>query len=242
MKKPTLFLAVFLLKLTVSFSQKKETFKIFKFHPFSLITGSMNVSQEVFNEKMNRSTVVMLGLRYVKNSSTNTYNSSPVEQFNNWKGVALGLERRFYVPSFKTGENNRLFNEKSHYGIYLSTGLRLDYNINDYEKGGYNTIQDPANPTIYKNQFVNNSGKISYLGVMPNMNLGVQFTLFQNLYIDTYIGGGIRFMQKNIIKQKIDNFAYTYYYGNGIQSGAVENFVIKEGVQPNFGFTLGIRI
>jgi hypothetical protein len=93
-------------------------------------------------------------------------------------------------------------------------------------------------------KFYRNSGRISYLGVMPNMNIGLQFTIFQNLYIDTYIGGGIRFLSQKKSKEIKDivpqNVHLSGYYG-GNDNGALTTFVIREGVQPNFGFSLGLN-
>jgi hypothetical protein len=79
---------------------------------------------------------------------------------------------------------------------------------------------------------------------MPNMNIGLQFTLFQNLYIDTYIGGGIRFISQKITNQKVDTIptnATNYGYYGVNDNSALTTFIIKEGVQPNFGFALGLN-
>lgn len=225
----------------------EKPLKIFKFQPFSLITGSMNVGQEFFNNSRTRSTVVGIGVRYInRKNDINDYNgaNSPYQQKSKWQGATVSLERRFYVPGFFSGDKYSFINNKSKFGIYLSPGLKVEYNANDYDKGGFYQINDATKPNNVNSKFYQNSGKISYLGIMPNMNIGLQFTIFQNLYIDTFIGGGIRFISQKLTNEKIDtvptggvNFGY---YGS-VDNGALKAFVIKEGVQPNFGFSLGLN-
>jgi hypothetical protein len=220
-----------------------KSLKIFKFQPFSLITGSMNFNQEVFNKSRTRSTVFGIGLRYV-NKENDVYNydsfanPTPYTQTNKWQGVTASVDRRFYVPGFFSGDKYTFINEKAKFGVYLATGLKLEYNINNYDNSNYINIPDD-DKVNYTFELSKNIGKVSYLGIMPNVNIGMQFTLFQNLYIDTYIGGGIRFLSKKINNEVNDGppNGYNYY----VNSSAIETFVIKEGVQPNFGFALGLN-
>lgn len=228
-------------------AQKTEDkpLKIFKFHPFSLVTGSMSFSQEMYNKDKNKSTVISLGLRYINNENIAqdySYSSAkPIQQHNKWTGGHLSVDRRFYVPAFQNGEKLSFINEKAQFGVYLSTGIKVDFNTNDYDKSFYGSIPDSLKQGGTKIQRIDNAGKIRYLGFMPNMNIGMQFTLFQNLYMDLFIGGGLRIVSKTIISQKQTDYASGYYYNNSIQTGAVENFIVREGVQPNFGFALGLN-
>ncbi|WP_255066535.1 hypothetical protein [Lacihabitans sp. LS3-19] len=239
--KKYLFSLVFF-AVSIANAQEKNL-KIFKFQPFSLITGSMNFNQEIFNKSQTRSTVFGIGLRYVnKDNEVYNYdnfgNSTPYTQTNKWQGATASVDRRFYVPGFFSGDKYTFINEKAKFGVYLSAGLKLEYNINNYDNSSYIYIPDTTKlNSTYK--LSKNTGKVSYLGIMPNMNIGMQFTLFQNLYIDTYIGGGIRFISKKISNEVNDGPAngYNYY----VNSNAIETFVIKEGVQPNFGFSLGLN-
>lgn len=243
MKKYTYLLFALMLSAFATKAQEKvEKLKIFKYHPFSLITGSLNVSQEIFNESSKRSFVIGLGIRYINKKEDYNYygaTTSTYEQFNKWQGGTVWAERRFYVPGLWTGDRYGFKNEKVKFGVYLAPGLKVEYNSNNYDKGGYNVIYPPQKPDTPITQFINNSGKINYMGIMPNMNLGMQFTLFQNLYIDTFIGGGIRFLSKKVINEKIDQGSGNGYF-YGVRTEAIENFVIKEGVQANFGFGLGV--
>ena len=243
MKKLILSLILFTGLYANAQEVKDKNLKIFKFQPFSLITGCMNFNQEMFNKERTRSTVIGLGIRYVNKKNENSYYGTSVlnyTQLNKWQGVTASIERRLYVPGFFSGDKFSFINKKASFGVYFAPGIKAEFNQNKYDKGGYNQIIDNTKPNNYDFVFVKNEGKVNYLGVMPNMNIGMQFTLFQNLYIDTYIGGGIRFLSKKVIESKGDSNA-PGYYSNGFSSGAIETFIIKEGVQPNFGFALGLN-
>jgi hypothetical protein len=234
-----------LLFLSLSaYSQEAERIKIFKFHPFSLVTGSLNASQEYFSKDQKKSFIVGLGLRYVNRKATqNSYlpGSNSIDPYNKWQGLNLSLERRFYVPGFYSGENFSFISKKALFGVYLSAGAKLEYNVNEFDNTFINTtFSQQGNTPSYEK--IIDTGKYSYLGVVPNLNMGMQFTLFQNLYLDINIGGAIRFIDKTTLRESRNTGSSTYYYNNGLQKEAIETFIIKEGVQGNFGFGLGLRL
>ncbi|MBK9508072.1 MAG: hypothetical protein IPP61_18735 [Cytophagaceae bacterium] len=241
MKKTTTILSLILFLSINLMAQEQKRTKIFKYHPFSLITGSFNLSQEIFNKENTKSTVIGLGIRYVNKESDNNYygSSTTYEQFNKWQGASVWVDRRFYVPAFQSGEKYGFNNEKVKFGVYLAPGLKLDYNYNNYDNGYYSMNYNQAGQAIDPVLYINN-GKTSYLSAFPNVNIGMQFTLFQNMYIDTFIGGGVKFISKNIIADNSPqggNYGYSY-----VTTDAIETFVIREGVRPNFGFSLGINL
>jgi hypothetical protein len=241
MKKATTFLALFLLISLGLQAQEEEKTKIFKYHPFSLITGSFNLSQEIFNKDNTKSTVIGLGIRYVNKESNNNYysGSTAYEQFNKWQGASVWVDRRFYVPAFQSGNKYGFNNEKVKFGVYLAPGIKFDYNYNNYDNGYYSNNYNPSGQPIDPVLFVNN-GKTSYLSAFPNMNIGMQFTLFQNMYVDMFIGGGVKFISKKILDENNhQDGSYGYSY---VTTEAIEAFVIREGVRPNFGFSLGINL
>ncbi|MCU0324603.1 MAG: hypothetical protein MUF45_05045, partial [Spirosomaceae bacterium] len=88
------------------------------------------------------------------------------------------------------------------------------------------------------NEFVRYKGKIDYLGGTAGVNIGYQFTLFQHLYIDTYLGGGLRLLSKNENIQRQQQQIGYYYNGD---NGAILEFVDKAGVVPNAGITVGVN-
>ncbi len=225
-------------------SQDLKPIKIFKFHPFSLGTGSLSVSQERFNKEATKSTIIGIGLRYVNNKSQ-TYLQNPgfsevIPQFNKWQGATLSLERRIYVPGFAGNEKNKFLNEDALFGVYFSGGVKIEYNVNNYDNSRSVFVNEP-NSSSGKQIKVIDTGTKQYIGVLPNLNMGVQFTLFQNLYTDIQIGGAIRFLKAKTLKTKQDIAGDSYYY-NGLNREFINSFVIKEGVQANFNFGLGLRL
>ena len=240
--KKTLFICLLLANFT--FGQDVKPIKIFKFHPFSLATGSLSVSQERFNKEATKSTIIGIGLRYINNKSQtylqNATFSEVIPQFNKWQGATLSLERRLYVPGFFGSEKNSFLNDKALFGIYFSGGAKMEYNVNNYDNSRVSYVNDPKTSSGTQVKVVDTATK-QYIGILPNLNLGVQFTLFQNLYTDIQIGGAIRFLQSKTLKSKQDVTGDNYYY-NGLNKELIGAFVIKEGVQANFNFGLGLRL
>ena len=149
-----LFFAAFLA------NAQEKNLKIFKFQPFSLITGSMNFNQEIFNNSRTRSTVIGLGLRYVNREndiySYDTFgNSLPYTQTNKWQGATASIDRRFYVPGFYSGDKFTFINDKAKFGVYLSAGLKLEYNINNYDNSNYYYVTDSTKLNTYKSLLIN---------------------------------------------------------------------------------------
>lgn len=244
MKKVLLFTIV-LFSTTISYAQQAEKLSIFRFQPFSLITGSLNFGGEFFNERQTRSTVVGIGIRYVNKEYDANYdylNQTPYTQLNKWQGGTISIERRFYVPGFYTGEHYKFLNENARLGIYFAPQVKGEFNNNKYDFSSYYQVYKPETPNDYTTAFYENSGKINYLSIMPSMNIGLQFTLFQNLYIDTSIGGGIRILSKKVIESKLSTGTGSYSNYYNVDTPAIDQFIIKEGVQPNFSFALGLNL
>jgi hypothetical protein len=240
MKKLILILV---LLSTGAIAQENKKMKIFKFHPFSLVTGSMNVSEEIFNKEDTKSFVVGLGVRYVNKkdliSFQNGTNLETIQQFNKWQGTTVSIERRLYVPGFFGGDKSAFATDKGRFGIYFSGGSKFEYNVNSYDNSRQGYINDPKtnSGTTIK---VIDQAKTQYIGIVPNLNLGMQFTVFQNLYTEIQIGGAIRFISKKVLESKRENNNDPYY--GSLNREAINAFILKEGVQANFGFGLGLRL
>jgi hypothetical protein len=241
MKK--VFTLIALVFVLISRGQAQEKLKVFKFQPLPLATSMLAFGIESFNEDRTRSTVFNLGIRYKKDNDRNySYAESSVgggdfiNQFSDWKGIMGSLERRFYVPEFMDKEANMLNQKGSQSGVYFSPSLRIDFNQSDYDRSYYNYIYIPETQT-QTSELLANSGKINFIGIMPSLNFGVQFTIFQYAYIDLHIGGGIRVQWENLVEQQ--SSGNNSYYREG---GIIEGLVIKEGVQPTGGITFGLKL
>jgi hypothetical protein len=235
-----------ILLLLLSFgtlAQEKKNLKIFKFHPISLVSGSLNLSQEIFNKELSKSFLVGIGVRYLNLKDIYSYqygsSSSPINQFNKWQGATLSLERRIYVSGFKEVDKNILMNQKGFFGLYFSGGTKLEYNYNYFDNSRIISKYDPKTSANTEISIID-KGKVKYMGILPNINIGIQITLFQNLYTDINFGGGIRFLNKNIVS--FEKNTYENFYSDSLALETINSFVIQEGVQPNFNFTLGFKL
>lgn len=239
MKKQSIFTVLFLSFLVSAFAQgnPEKTLTIMKFYPFGLVTNSLQLGLEKFNKDNNRSTNVIFGIRYKKSNGNIQFdaNGNSFENYNNWAGASILFERRIYIPKFKSKFIDENPERPFKYGVYLAPFLKVDYNVRDFDNSfyAYNNINGQS---IY--EFVRNKGKINYFGGTGGLNIGYQFTVFQHLYIDTYLGGGLRLLNK---KENVEfnRPAGVFYYSS--DNGAILEFVDKAGVVPNAGITVGVN-
>ena len=234
MKRNTILLWVLLLATLTTEAQEKT--KLFRFNPTQLITSTLSVGFESFNEDLSRSSVLNLGIRY-KSDDNLYYGSSTrsTDQFDYWKGITANYEYRFYIPSFKKKAPNWLNEDYGQSGVYLAPNFRFDYNNHKYDRSYYDFKYDGNTQEEF---LVTDKGTINYLGFMPAISMGVQFNVFQHGYIDLYIGGGLRINAVNEL-QKTNSDGGSYYYGS---SNAITELIIREGVRPTGGITFGIKI
>lgn len=240
-KKGKLLILLLLSPVLLSAQQKADkNLKVFKFDPLPLATSALSFGYETFNNDRSRSWEFHLALRY--KTDTDFYYDRPagadeLEPFADWKGAMVSAERRFYVPQFKDRGPNIFNQEFSQSGVYFAPSLRFDFNQNKYDQGRYeyqyNPETDKSNYTL-----ITDKGKVNYSSIMPALNFGVQFTIFQYAYIDLHVGGGIRFQSENILEQEKSGTNYSYYNNDN----AITTFVLKEGVQPTGGITFGLRL
>ncbi|MGR3809382.1 hypothetical protein [Jiulongibacter sp. NS-SX5] len=241
MKKIYVSLLALWMVPVLSYAQKEEKLKIFKFDPLPLTTSALSFGVESFNAERTRSMDIHLGLRYKKDNSTYYYETpvggEQLDPFTDWKGFQLTVARRFYVPAFKDRDPNIFNQETSQSGVYFAPSLRVDFNQNEYDQSRYvGQYKQETNTTEYI--LITDKGKTNYSAVMPALNFGVQFSLFQYGYIDLHVGGGIRFQSENTINKEFTGVNSSYY-----RSGdAINNFILKEGVQPTGGITFGLRL
>jgi hypothetical protein len=239
MKKILLLSAIYFICLSLNAQTKSiesRPFGTLKFYPLGLVTNSLQLGTEQFNKENNRSLVAILGLRYRKGNRNNIFSSSN-QGYNNWKGASLLLERRIYIPKFKFRNHLQKPDQLFGSGVYVAPYLKADYNVNDVD---FTVFKNEVQGGVNKNTYVNTVGKINYFSGTGGINIGYQVTLFQYLYLDMFLGGGLRILNKNDkTKDTIvgNNGFYESYYNNG----AIETFVTREGVVPNGGISIGVR-
>lgn len=225
------------------FSQDK--FKIFRFNPGQLVTSTLSMGLESFNESKSHSNIINLGIRYNGRNNFNYYGvlsddqGNVIDQYDTYKGLTLQYEHRFYIPSFIEGKPSFLNREHSDYGVYLAPNIRFDYNYHDFDNSYFENVPSKTNPSIYEFGKVINTGKSSIFGIMPAINLGFQFNVFQYGYVDLYLGGGLRINNEKEIARERSGSTYANY---SISNGAIERFILNEGVIPTGGITFGVKI
>jgi hypothetical protein len=224
MKKLFSFI-ILVLSFNISFGQEPANNPktiVYKFHPVDLSTSSLVFGRESFNTAKTRSTVLSVGVRYknVRDLNNSGLTTTNVEEFNKWTGVSFTVERRIFVPKFgntKEGSEH-LGNE---WGIYFSPSLKVDRNVNRVQ-GGYNGFRESSR---------------AFTGIKPSINIGIEFTIFKNLYMDAYVGGGIRFLSKSPLSS--DYNQNNQFLG---ESFLIKTIVNAEGVRPNGGLTFGLKL
>ncbi len=249
-KITTMLLAVGLLlgQFLHTFAQEKEPEKLvlLKLYPIPLATSSMAFGAEIFNKDKTRSTNVILGIRY----SNEAMNSSAIiggknesiDNFSKWSGLTGQIERRMYVPAFTRLEKGTWLDNYGSLGVYWAPTLKMDYSVNDFDKSFFDYSRGNNNGSgSFEPMKVTNLGKISYVGVTPSLNIGLQFTMFQYLYLDFSIGAGLRLLDTNVISQEQSGGnAGQYSNYNGLSTN-IDRAIQNDGVQVTGGISIGVK-
>ena len=179
---------------------------VVKLHPQQFIDKTFFLSLEKFNKKFENSFSIGLGLT----SSNNYVNES---------GYKAEFQYRYFPLKF--AEKKRQ-NSKSPYfgGIYAGIFLNHSYNVGESKYFSYNGGPDPVEIT----------NKHTVTAFNPGVLIGYQQTIFEILYIEAFVGGGIR--TASIADTNPDEF----YYNNGIFD---EDY---RGVFPKIGFSIGLGL
>jgi hypothetical protein len=230
-----------------TFAQEKEPEKLvlLKLYPLPLATSSMAFGAEMFNKDKTRSTNVMLGIRYSNEANI----QSSLRDENAWIGLLGQIERRIYVPKFKQFDKGTWIDKNGSLGIYWSPTLKMDYSINDFNRKYYNPLFDRINPNSSETEVITDIGKVSYTGITPSLNIGLQFTMFQYLYLDFSIGAGMRLLDINVMSDDGSggsgkNVFWTtgeYINYSGLSSN-IYQAIRNDGVQVTGGISIGVKL
>lgn len=192
---------------------------VLKLSPFHFFDRQLSLTGDFFDKSYRRSTAITLNLIYADNSRVYDV------------GTSLQMERRFFPRGFMPDTSNPNRNGAS--GFYFGMGLQLGYSeYNDLERYR-SSIYDPnTGMMIYTNDDVS----ITSMWASPMVSLGYQLILWDALYLDAYVGGGIKFNQteKKANKKSLD--IDQYYQDPDIISRHYK------GIIPRVGITLGIGL
>jgi hypothetical protein len=201
-----------------TFAQDPEPLSrsVFKLSPQHFIHNSLKVGLERFNPTHASSFTF-----FVTGMMENTMQSYG-EGYN---GVAGELQLRKYISPMKsqTSRHNKTYHQGVYGALYLQGG-----HFSDKFKGESGYI-DPVTGA-YVTEKYDYSEKILNGGL--GFTIGYQKTLWQVIFIEGFVGGGIQFAGRKLTGAVSD---YRYYY-QGIVSP------LYEGILPKIGMNIGIGL
>ena len=184
---------------------------VLKLSPFHFFDRQLSLTGDFFNKDFKRSTAVTLNLIYADNSSIYDV------------GTSVFIERKFFPRGFQVDTSS--FNRNSASGFYFGLGVQ----------GGYSEFIErdmyPYDSMGNLLKFSDSDIKITSMWVAPMVSVGYQFILWDALYLDAFVGGGIKFNDT----QKNENYA-KYFNNPNIFSR------YYKGIMPRVGITLGIGL
>ncbi|HOY96749.1 MAG TPA: hypothetical protein PK509_13480 [Catalimonadaceae bacterium] len=164
--------------------RKKKTIRI---SPFHLFDNQFNVSWEFFNPGYSRSHVITASIIYADNASKSD------------GGFSIDYQGRIYPRTFKP-DSLAIYNNSAS-GFYMGLGLQAGY----CEFRNKNLQRDIYTNTPYGGQYrtqVPVNVMTNNLWVNPYIGLGYQFILWESLYADLFVGGGLKI--NNVSKSSPD--------------------------------------
>jgi hypothetical protein len=208
-----LTLFVYLLLLS-SFSQAQETTPSFtipravaKIAPLYFFNNTLDLGVEVFNSKFTKSFNASVGLR------------SGGINYVDGKGLGIEVGYRKYVSPMKLHTRKT---KEFYQGIYYSLFFR-----GDYFKGTENNYYYDYNSG---NQYSGFTRKTNSIG--PGFTIGLEKTFWEIIFIDFYIGGGIKFSDVEISGNPMNS----YYRDYDIMDPGYE------GIYPKIGAKIGVGL
>ena len=185
---------------------------VIKLSPLHFFDRSIQVNGELF--KKNFKTSLLLGF-------TGTYRSDK-EVID--KGGSLEIQFRHYPRTFRADTNNWYRNSAA--GFYV--GLSASVGVNAY--------------TVLTQSYVSSTQTLEYSTtansqwVTPSVLIGYQLIVWESMYLDFYVGGGI----------KLNNVEKSTNIPGADPDDQLNNTSLFSryytGVLPKLGFTLGIGL
>lgn len=223
-------------------SEPPKGLTLFKFYPLPLVTNAMSFGVEKMNASQTRSTGIAVGIRY-RRAEENVYNpylapNASMDNFNQWQGGFVHLERRFYVPVFKRHENGTWLDAKGSTGVYWAPTLLVDYSVNSFDRSGYETsFPDQSGQPVVRT--FTNRGDVRLFSVKPSLVMGVQYSLFEHLYLDMSLGAGLRWLSKTEDLDAGNGQPMGYYSSN--LTNATDELMYRAGVRVSGQIAIGVK-
>ena len=180
---------------------------VVKIHPQQFVDNTFYLSLEKFNKEFKNSINVGLGL---------TASNGDINQ----SGYKAEVQYRYFPLKFSERKNRRN-NSTYHGGIFTGVYVHNSYNVRKSQYFSYD--ETSPEPTLVES-------KEKVLAFNPGVVIGYQKTFFEKLYLEVFVGGGIR-------TAITSGASPEYFFDNGDVFG--EKY---EGVFPKIGFSIGIGL
>jgi hypothetical protein len=190
---------------------------VMKLSPFHFFDRQLSITGELFGHDYKRSLCISLAMIYADNSKVYDV------------GTSITLERRFYPRGFNPDTSNR--NRNTATGFYFGMGAQVGYSEYNDRTNYSNGYYDPMTGNYF---YYNDNVTITSAWITPNITLGYQFILWDALYIDAYVGGGVKVNDTKKTSKNIGIDFSRYYSDPDILSR------YYKGVVPRVGLTLGM--
>jgi hypothetical protein len=213
---------------------------VLKLSPFHFFDNQLSLTGEFFNKDFKRSTAITLNLIYVDNSRIYDV------------GTSLNVERRFFPRGFNPDTTNWLRNSAR--GFYFGLGVQLGYSeynnpdetLAPITKTEVVTIKNPGRPDstyTYKSETVKQfNAVIKNTWVAPHVSIGYQLVLWEALFIDVFVGGGIRFNSSDLFNKTQPELNEIFPNPLPLYSNPDVTSRYYKGIIPRVGLTLGIGL
>lgn len=192
---------------------------IFKLSPQHFIDNSLKVGVERFNTDHSGSFAIFLTGR-LENNRESLY------ELQGYSGAAGEVQFRKYISPMKLRTSRK--NNTYHQGVYgaayiqggaYSGGFEDEYSVYDPNSGSYVPMHYEYTERITNGGF--------------GFTIGYQKTLWQVIFLEAFIGGGVQFSDVNISGNKPED---SFYYYSGISDPAYK------GILPKIGLHIGIGL
>lgn len=214
MKTPRL---IFAITLTTCFAASAQSDNekqfilpkaVFKISPQHFFNSTFQFGTELFNGTWSRSANIDVGIR------------SGSQSYNDVKGFSTEIGYRKYVKpmTLRTRKSSRQFYQGVYYNFFVSGSYFSGY------QDGYR--YDSSGAPVYNNP------KVTFKSYGAGFYMGLQKTLWEVVFMDVYVGGGIKVTETNRSRQ-IGNF---YYDDDNFSEPGFE------GIYPKIGVKFGIGL
>lgn len=200
-----IFITALMLLSSIGFAQAQRT-HLLKLSPQHFAVNTFKVDWE-FSSGQNGSWVISPYITARDQYSDSTSWGDKV------LGTGIGLNRKVYVAG-QTGEALTGL-----YGMFSGTYNFYKTKYNDYDY----TYSGPPN---YVTTYVYSQRNQDIHSASLSFSIGYQFTIKKLVYVDTFLGGGIRYSNTSTNDDYYSSFADFAY----------------SGIEPKFGVTVGLKL